>query len=77
MILDRRASPVLISWTRDLFWSGDTLLATTALHLVENCRRALRMFGSAIAVIRELPSMIKALGRSGMISDESAVLSTR
>jgi hypothetical protein len=52
-------------------------LATTALHLVENCRRALRMFGSAIAVIRELPSMIKALGRSGMISDESAVLSTR
>lgn len=34
------------------------------------------MDGSAIAVIREVPSMIKARGRSGTIRDASAVLST-
>ena len=62
---DPTGLPFLTSCTKDLFWSGDTLHATTALHLMLNCKRAALSESSPMAVMRAGPSMMRALGRSG------------
>lgn len=59
-----------MSCTKDRFWSGDTLHATTALHLVENSSSADRIAGSAIAVMREGPSITRARGLSAAEGSE-------